>query len=80
MSIRTEVQEVATALGALGQCFVDGDKETATEYFNVIYNIVKEGSDFANIPQDERLKAILHAFAIAGADTAGKAIKYSDEV
>lgn len=80
MSIRTEVKEVAVALGAFGQSLVDGDKETANEYFTMIYNIVKEGSDFAKIPQEERLKAILHAFALAGAETADKSITYSDEV
>lgn len=80
MSIRTEVHEAGVALAAMGGAMVDGDKETANEYFNIVYNIVKEGSDFTKIPQNERLTGILHAFALAGAETAEKGIKYSDEV
>jgi hypothetical protein len=79
MSIRSEVTELAVELAELGASFADGDKETAGEYLENIFGIVKEGADFAKIPQDERLKAIMLAFAIAGADVANKAIIFSDE-
>jgi len=80
MSIRTEVKEAGTALANIGLSFIDGDKEGATEYFELLFNLGKEGSDFAKIPQDERLKAIEHAFAFGLAEMAEKGIKYSDEV
>lgn len=78
--IRGEVQELAVELAELGKSFADGDKETAAEYIDNIFGIIKEGSDFAKIPQDERFKAILLAFVMAGSDVASASIKFSDEV
>jgi hypothetical protein len=78
--IREEVDHLAAELAELGKSFADGDKETAAEYIDNIFGIIKEGSDFVKIPQDERLKAIMLAFAKAGADVANTSIKFSDEV
>lgn len=80
MSIRSEVLELSTELAELGKSFADGDKEAAAELLDNIFGIVKEGADFAKVPQDDRLKAILLAFIMAGSDVAETAITFSDEV
>jgi len=79
MAIRDEVNQLADELAKLGTSFADGDKETAAEYINNIFGIIKEGADFVSVPQAERFKAIMHAFALAGAKVADASIKYSDE-
>jgi hypothetical protein len=79
MSIRTDVHEVGDALAAIGLSLVDGDKETATEYFNMLFNLGKESADIVKVSKEERFKAIEHAFAYALGQVAEKGITYSDE-
>jgi len=81
MSIRTEVTELANELTDLGGVFLDAtpNKEQAAAILEGLFGIVKEGLDFASIPQNERAKAIAHAFIIAGAAIADKAMKYPDD-
>lgn len=78
--IRDEVKQLAAELVDLAECFVDGDSESAAEWIEAAFGIVKEGSDFMAIPKEERFKAILMAFAMAGGDFAESTIKFSDEV
>jgi hypothetical protein len=77
--IREDVIQLSDELAELGKSFADGDKETAAEYIDNIFGIIKEGADFVKVPQNERFKAIMHAFALAGAKVADASIKYSDE-
>lgn len=78
--IRDEVMQLASELGDLAEAFVDGDKESAAEWIDAAFGIIKEGSDFVKIPKEERFKAVLLAFAVAAGDVATNAIKFSDEV
>ena len=82
MGIRAEVYEVKAELVRVGNILTDDipNSQQLTEGMAAVLGVIKEGSDFKDIPQQERAKAIGHAFIMAGAEIYDTAVKYSDEV
>ena len=82
MGIRNEVYEVKDELVKIGIILTDDipNGQQLTEGMGAVLGVIKEGSDFKDIPQQERAKAIAHAFTMAGAEIYDKAVRYSDEV
>jgi hypothetical protein len=79
MSIRTEVKEVSVQFANLAEAIASNDADKASKIIAAVLGIVKEVSDFAKIPQNERIKGAAHAMILAGSSAIDKLIKYSDE-
>jgi hypothetical protein len=81
MSIRSDVYDVQDKLAAIGIKLTDDvpNKDQLAELLGEAVGLVTESLDFADIPQDQRLHAIAHAFIGAGNKIMDEA-KYSDEV
>lgn len=82
MGIRSNVYEVKDELVKVGIILTDDipNSQQLSEGMGAVLGVIKEGSDFKDIPQQERAKAIGHAFMLAGAEIYDKAVTYSDEV
>jgi len=81
MAIRDEVGEMSAKLSALVLTLADDvpNKEEITTIVEELFGLVTESIDFAQIPKEERAKAILTAVIGAGNFVASKMIKFSDE-
>lgn len=79
--IREEVNQLSDKLAELGAILSDDkpNKEQVTEIVTTVFGIVTEGVDFAQVPKEERVKAIIHAFIQAGGKIADSAISYTDD-
>jgi len=79
--IREEVSQLGVAISKLVTRLID-DKPNKEELQGILtdaFGLVTEGTDFAALPKEDRLKAGIHALTIASAMVAGSEIKYSDE-
>jgi len=79
--IREDATQLGMALAKLVTRLTD-DKPNKDEIQGILtdaFGLVTEGTDFAAMPKEDRVKAGIHALTVAAVMVAGEEIKYSDE-